>query len=429
MWQSAQMSGFDAELYLRVIGEGLMINAHPGGQPNEIELFEAAGALAAVSALSRATAQEVLDEYGLAISLRSGWQGWRPGRGRLPLNLNEAIPSCGPRRMIVLGKEVDMQGSRLHLRYLRLGEDATYLSVSIQSANPQQQRLAMGPMRPHPFPGGPPQVKVQDDRGLMAIGHFSGGGSPEEWTGVFQCTPLLAVDTRWIEVEGQRVELPEEAPQCHARVEELPAQDPAQRYLWHRLATRGEHGPEGNLDTAVQALLACGALAEEAPLIAQVREVESRLVPGSRQHPAKTSEIPEPWRSLLSGVSHGATITGDLPVGVVCQPVGGVRVSVATLTSLGDGFQIDVEVEPGWADPRSHPQGLGQEQLAWWARDDRGNHYLGHFRNSSSSPERTIGTVAFRPRLDSRASQLDLMPSTVSARAVIEVPMNWVGSG
>src|SRR5271168_2926934 len=58
---------FDAELYLRLLGEDTLLGAHDrSGEPFRSPLSEAAGALVAVGAVSAAKAEAVIDDYALA---------------------------------------------------------------------------------------------------------------------------------------------------------------------------------------------------------------------------------------------------------------------------------------------------------------------------------------------------------------------------
>ena len=59
-----------------------------------------------------------------------------------------------------------------------------------------------------------------------------------------------------------------------------------------------------------------------------------------------------------------------------------------------------------------------------WA-DDRGHHYLGRPGEWQFSEERSGGQIEFWPALDPAARMLDIMPTTMAARAVIRVPLDW----
>ena len=63
--------------------------------------------------------------------------------------------------------------------------------------------------------------------------------------------------------------------------------------------------------------------------------------------------------------------------------------------------------------------------MAWWAADDCGHHHVGQQGEWHSSPDRSGGQIEFWPALDPAARVLDIMPTTMAARAVIRVPLEW----
>lgn len=84
------------------------------------------------------------------------------------------------------------------------------------------------------------------------------------------------------------------------------------------------------------------------------------------------------------------------------------RITVATRESpaplLSLGFRGPVE----------------DQELVWWARDDRGNDYLSARRSDE---------LRFTTPLDPLATTLELMPTAVDCRAVITFSLRWVDSG
>jgi hypothetical protein len=73
--------------------------------------------------------------------------------------------------------------------------------------------------------------------------------------------------------------------------------------------------------------------------------------------------------------------------GVTTDEFDGHRVAVLALRSRPDGFTVEAEVtltDGG----RSN---LEDQELVWWARDDRGQNYLGTW--DGSSPERAVKTA------------------------------------
>jgi hypothetical protein len=105
--------------------------------------------------------------------------------------------------------------------------------------------------------------------------------------------------------------------------------------------------------------------------------------------------------------------------GVTTDEFDGHRVAVLALRSRPDGFRVEAEVtltDGG----RSN---LEDQELVWWARDDRGQNYLGTW--DGPSRQTMSGELRFFPLLDPEATRLDLMPSTPTTRGVIAV--RWPG--
>lgn len=302
-------------------------------------------------------------------------------------------------------------------------------------------RLDQPPSRGRPVGAAiPAQVNwltITDDRGTAATARFSGGGGHGDpaWHGQYQPTPLLAADTAWIELLGERIELPEVAAASAVRIEPLPAQDPAVRHLWDRVATLNDfHDPHSALDATIAALVAAGALYADAKVIGQARAVLAALRPPSTAHPAHpersahplpVGDPPGPWLSLLTRWGMRGGPEGSIPVGARTTPFDGVSAGVIALRSHDYGFGISVELVPGARVGLPYRDLPDQPYLTWWAADDLGNHYLGEHGSWNAGDHWAGGAISFWPALDPRASRVDLMPTGMTARAVIGVPLRW----
>jgi hypothetical protein len=64
--------------------------------------------------------------------------------------------------------------------------------------------------------------------------------------------------------------------------------------------------------------------------------------------------------------------------------------------------------------------------VAWWAHDDRANYYLGHINGWSGggANSHSQGDIEFA-RLDPKARELTIAVTTLRARALIKVPLEW----
>jgi hypothetical protein len=418
---------FDAELHLRLTGERTLLD---GGEQNRgpwpSAVLEAARALVAVGAIEAGIAQAVVDDYALATAMRQEGRldHWlmrrqhRSGRGA-------AASSLQPRRVIACNRVLERPSGAIRVRSVSLAADGTSVSVKLPAGFATRGRrvgirMAMGP---GVGPGsGPPQLTFADDRGTTATAHFSGGGSDAGWSGRFTTVAPLAQDTAWIEIDGERIELTAEPQSFDVRVEQLPDENPALRYLWQRAASGHHfHGPHEHVDVAVEALVAAGAIDAGDPALDDLDAVLDVVRGHGRMGPSR--RLPEPWRSLTAGGPRGKAPSGELTIGAVTPELDGIAVAVTTLESSDDGFELDVEASP---DPMITPFDSEVEKpaLSWWAADDRGNHYLGRM-GSWGGGDVGSGTIAFWPPLDGDATRLDLMPTARTARAVIEVPLRW----
>nr|MDA8321218.1 hypothetical protein [Actinomycetota bacterium] len=117
---------------------------------------------------------------------------------------------------------------------------------------------------------------------------------------------------------------------------------------------------------------------------------------------------------------------GAVAIGAATPSFGdGLSVLVLVLQSEPAGFQVEVETSAELGHMPFASVVDERAELTWWAADDRGGHYLGEISNWSSNQDGYEGTIDFWPALDPRAAVLELMPTAVTERAVITVPLSW----
>ena len=321
---------------------------------------------------------------------------------------------------------IGLSAGELRVRFVSLADDETWLSVvlwPVRSSLRAHRAMAPGSH------WSPPQVTLTDDRGTTASAYFSGGGSDEEWRGRFTADTPLARDTRWIEIDGERVGLDREPPAIEVAVQELPGQDPAMSYLWRQLAASERlHGPQEGLDAAVDALVAAGAVHPAAPELADLRAVLA-VLGHVAMPPGGIRALPEPWQSLLAGGRLEGGPGGEVVIGAVTPEFDGISVAVMSLETEEEGFEIEVETTARRLRTLPFETAIEDTGVAWWAADDRGNHYLGEIGSWGGDDQHSEGTVSFWPALDPKAARLDLMPTAKTARAVITVPLPWAAAG
>ncbi|MGH8962361.1 MAG: hypothetical protein ACRDWT_14415 [Jatrophihabitantaceae bacterium] len=409
------MSGFDAELYLRLCGENALLSGE-NGAPWDDPLLERARALLAVDAVPDATARRVITDYQRARALR--------GMGHYERSTPRSTPvtPLAPRRIVRCGHTFDQPPGQLELRYASLGADETRLAVTMRmDAAPRRSRHG-----PRPHRGGPNSVQVVDDQGTSAMLHFSGGGSDSEWTGYYTASQPLAPGTRWLELLGERVELVDEQFDGTVEVETFGDTDAAERYLWHQLSSSGSphHHGSVSLDAAVDALVACGALAPTSPTIDEALTVADALQNFFGGQAPVGPALPEPWRSLIARRGLGGGPRGSLLIGVVTPVFDGVSAALAELRSSGDAYELDVQIAGAGMDGPFHA-GLERSRIAFSGKDDRGNAYLGGLGSFGGGDDSMEGQVEFWPALDPLANRLDLALTTDRARAVVTIPLHW----
>ena len=108
-------------------------------------------------------------------------------------------------------------------------------------------------------------------------------------------------------------------------------------------------------------------------------------------------------------------------LGAVTPLFDGISVAVNTLVASEEDLTFEVETRPDVAG--MFDLTLESPQVAWWARDDAGNHYLGDAGSWQSDGRRGSGTIMFEAGMDPKATQLDLMPTGPTERAVISIPL------
>jgi hypothetical protein len=102
--------------------------------------------------------------------------------------------------------------------------------------------------------------------------------------------------------------------------------------------------------------------------------------------------------------------------------------AIYSVESDPDGFTAEAAVSPPDIEPHPGNLDLEDRSLTWWARDDRGNHYLGHWNGSHRHDDAIkTGSLAFSPALDPQATRLDILPTGLTERAVISFALSWGG--
>jgi hypothetical protein len=134
---------------------------------------------------------------------------------------------------------------------------------------------------------------------------------------------------------------------------------------------------------------------------------------------APTSGLVEPWGSLLDrrGADDGPEWT--LVLGAVAPTCDAVQFAANSITSDLDGVEVEFDVAPNLMGVGA----LDELPVAWWARDDLENHYLGIPTGGGVRGDSAQGTMRYWPALDPRAKRLDLLMCVESHQAVVSVSL------
>jgi hypothetical protein len=181
------------------------------------------------------------------------------------------------------------------------------------------------------------------------------------------------------------------------------------------------------VEPAIAAFVAADAIASDDPQLAHIRLVAETFQHGPmyRAPSPRAKQLPEPWRSLIVPSRRRGPV-GTLAVSAATPVFDGFAVAVSAVQSDEDGWTAEVEVAPElemfspFDGPRVRPR-----RLTWWAADDRGNQYLGGIGEWSGGEESAHGSIHFSGALDLKAAYIDLLPTALTQRAVIRVPLEW----
>lgn len=426
------MDAFDAEIYLRLLGERLLADRDPQDH-HRSPLDLPASALVVAGLIDPERAARVIDDHNTALSVRAGERGFphfgpptRRARGKLE-----------PRETMILDRELAFGDGLLLLRDLTTtagGATLRFRWRSDAASSRGHGRMAIFGGGGGAFPWGAAAPVIRDDQGNRPTVTSGGGsGNESQWDGELGLDATLSPTTAWLEVAGVRIALDRRIAPSRTWVEPIMEQGAVERFLWRRLAVAEmPFGQAVELASAIEALKAAGVLSGEEVLIGQLEAVSAQL-PGRHGRPQRAlprraagptpqssgAPVPEQWRSLLSRAGHSDGPSWTRVLGALSDPFDGIQVAIHSISSDESGFGTEFEVSPNLL----LPCGLDELPVAWWARDDRGNRYLGHPNGWGGHAEGASGTMQFWPALDRSAVELQIVVSADAHQAVIAVPL------
>jgi hypothetical protein len=419
----ALMMAFDAEVYLRRLGERLLDDPDQQ-QPRHWSALRGAGAaLVVAGAIAADRAWRVIDDYATATRIRSG----RPGFIHFdpPLRRRKA-GGLLPRQTRVIDQEIPVGQGQVQLRDLAITADGGTLRYRRPLDAPGSRQVARLFRASGGFPWTvrPPEI-IDSDGNRPAVRFGSGGAdAPVHVDGELELRGTIASEAAWLEIDGTRVDLHGRTARWEVGIETLEDGSQVERFLWRHLAVADlPSGLTTDLEPLILAFVAAGALQEGSPLVQGLRAVATRMPRRPRhQRPLpdrSTQSLVEPWGSLLRRLGSDDGPEWTLVAGAVTPSCDGVQFAANSITSDPAGFEVEFEVAPNVLGVSA----LDELPVGWWARDDRENHYLGAPTNWGGSDDRAQGTLLYWPALDPRAKRLDLLVCVESHQAVVSLSL------
>jgi hypothetical protein len=396
-----------AETYLRRRVEDDILDRRPDqdDHPRAADpAREAARALVVTGQLEAAVADRVLGLRRQARLLRSGATEWFDQQD------DQSADGLPPRRVALCSGEVTVEESTIRPRWVSLRASDAVIAVTMSMSARHRRR---------PFWADPIQsLTVTDDRGTSTPTHFSGGGDGHEWHGTLHTERPLAIDTAWLDIEGTRFPLTDAtAPVTTTieRFEDTPPAARAARYLTHLAAHQRFTHQATSLGAAADALIACGALPPDAPVIAETVGAANAAVPGL--HPAAQFGTSRPRARR--------PVRPPAPVAAQLQ-LDDVAIAIDAVEPTADGFRAAVEttgpVEFDTDEDEDIPTGFAA-RLVFSATDDVGTSYSAHMDDYGGGRGNWQGTLVFDPALPPAATRLELIITSDTAQARITVPL------
>ena len=414
------MVAFDAEVYLRRLGERLLDDPDLHQPGHWSALRGAAAALVVAGAIGADRAWRVIDDYATARHIRSG----KPGFVHFapPLRRHEA-DSLMPRQFRLIDQEILVGEVQVLVRDLAITADGGTLRYRRYLGAPGPGQVSRLLRRPRfPWNHTPPDI-IDSDGNRPEVRFGDGGRDGEGYVdGELELHGTIAPEATWLEIDGTRVDLHGRTARWEVSIEALEEQSSVERLLWRHLAVADSRsGFTTDLEPLIKALVAAGALQEGSLLVQDLRSVTARM-PRRPLHQrritrASTAGLVEPWGSLLDreGADDGPEWT--LVLGAVAPTCDGVQFAANSITSDLDGFEVEFDVAPNLGGVSA----LEELPVGWSARDDLENHYLGIPTGGGVRGDSAQGTMRYWPALDPRAKRLDLLMCVESHQAVVSV--------
>jgi hypothetical protein len=417
------MVAFDADVYLRRLGERLLDDPDQQQPGHWSALRGAAAALVGAGAIAADRAWRVIDDYATATRIRSG----KPSFVHFDAPLRRHEAGSLPRRQFrVIDQEIPAGEVQVLVRDLAITADGGTLRYRRYLDAPGPSHVGRLFRRSGGFPWNVTPPEIIDSDGHRPTVRFGDGGRDGEGhvDGELELHGTIAPEAAWLEIDGTRVDLHRRTAHWEVGLEALEDQSPLERFLWRHLAVADlPSGLTTDLEPLIQALVAAGALEEGSLLLQDLLAVAARMprrpLHQRRLPGASTRGLVEPWETLLDRLGSDDGPEWTLVLGAVAPSSDGVQFAANAITSDLAGFEVEFDVAPNVLGVSA----LDELPVAWCARDDLENHYLGIPTGGGVRGDSAQGTMRYWPALDPRAKRLDLLMCVESHQAVVSVSL------
>lgn len=438
----------DGEQYLRLLVERCIaagVRAQDGGTAARAmrPFWTAQGALVAVESVTQETARTIDQDMRIAMALRhlrgAGVDLTFPTGPTVNLSFPKApivTRWAGPSRAADLVPCVVRSfQAGVDLGVGRLETSLVVWQASTATIVGKVRDLAPGPAQGNGSASGGlgldaavdfDDLVVRDDDGRRyRIGGWTGDASTDRWDVSLTLDPTPPDDVPALVIARAgatptRAEL-RAAPEVDVRDRPVDDVPPGVRYLREQLerivvlATGTDLAANLVDPEALAAIVAVGAVTEDEPLLEVVAGLERGTI-------ADIADLPPPWPRIVEPLGCSDGFDAAVPLGVPISLPNRSLVVVESLLSEAEEFWVH------WTTVHDQDRSLEpQRALRFTAQDDLGGCYVSRLFTGSGPGGILRGSHRFRPRLDPRASALELVASgrRGAAELSFRLPPPW----
>src|SRR5690348_697411 len=473
-----------AETYMRLLAEaamrGSLAPAAAARAPNASTIMEVGHALTAVGALDPVTAEEILADFRLAVTVRhlhsEAGQGAGQGvtaaqwlaQGR-PVLRGKPRPAPSPGegtagedadRFVPVGLTVPflagaVSGELCLMSFAQTATGARFIAAW------QVHSPALEVQLSHHYPGLIPfdEFTVTDDRGgRYKLDHTP--GSDLAWPNMIRLNPAPPGNIRWLDVappyrQAVRVALsrggphsPDDETQVSVSDAALSAGEHLLVMLAERLLTGTPEFPRrgmlaapptsprqvvaGGFGDIIAALEAADVLSPLSPVPARLATLCASLdLTGHGIAAPPTLDLPEPWLSLLAHYQRRKPEPTQMREGYAAlaatlPELDGIRLILLGLQHTQGGSALHVLVQGRIPEPRPGPLDIDLNfPLSLWLRDSGGRWHAARPDRCHQAGQESAIRLRLVPPLTRPADRVEVLAGGRSAEVRATLPLRW----